>query len=105
VIERKASEALEFVGLSHKAGQNALALSSGEAQRLGIARALALEPEVMFLDEPTASVDKNNVSVIEDIIVQLKGDQRIIVMTTHDGRQAERLGDRTLRIDKGILRT
>jgi tungstate transport system ATP-binding protein len=103
-MERKAQEALEFVGLSHKARQNALTLSSGEAQRLGIARALAIEPEVLFLDEPTASVDSKNVSVIEDIVLRLRGDRRIIVMTTHDERQAGRLGDRALTIDEGTLK-
>lgn len=102
-MERKVLEALEFVGLSHKAAQNALTLSSGESQRLGMARALAIEPEVLFLDEPTASVDKKNVSIIEDIISKLKSESRIIVMTTHDERQAERLGGKVLHMDDGIL--
>ena len=103
-IQEKSGEALDFVRLSHKKEQNALTLSSGEAQRLGIARALILEPEILLLDEPTASVDKQNIAIIEDIILQLRNSSRMIIMTTHDEPQAGRLGDRVLRIDDGLLR-
>lgn len=102
-IERKAREALAFVQLSHKVRQNALTLSSGETQRLGIARAIILKPEVLFLDEPTASVDKKNISIIEDIIFNLKSSHRLIIMTTHDEQQAKRLGDTVLQMDEGVL--
>lgn len=102
-IGEKAMEALDFVGLSHKARQNALTLSSGETQRLGMARAIILAPEVLFLDEPTASVDKKNLSIIEDIILNLGGNRRLVIMTTHDAQQAERLGNTVLRIDEGVL--
>lgn len=103
VIARKATEALEFVGLAHKANQNALSLSSGEAQRLGIARALALEPDILLLDEPTASVDKKNVSAIEEVILHIKSTRRTIIMTTHDEAQAMRLGDKVLRMNEGAI--
>ena len=63
---------LEFVGLAHKKDQNAHTLSSGETQRVGIARALVIEPDILFLDEPTASIDRKNTEIIEDIIQQLK---------------------------------
>lgn len=95
---------LEFVGLSHKKDQNALTLSSGEAQRIGIARALVIDPEVLFLDEPTASVDEKNIRIIEDIIHQLKQRGRTaVIMTTHDRAQAERLADRVLLLEKGKI--
>ena len=85
---------LEFAGLGHKENQNALTLSSGESQRLGIARALIIEPEILFLDEPTASIDEKNTAIIEDIIRWLKREGRsTIVMTTHDREQAARLAD------------
>jgi len=103
VVRKKSEEALDFVRLSHKKNQNALTLSSGESKRLGIARALILEPEILFLDEPTASVDKNNVAIIEDIILHLKNNRRMIIMTTHNELQARRLGDKVLHIDEGVL--
>jgi tungstate transport system ATP-binding protein len=92
--EKKANSVLEFVGLSRKKQQNALSLSSGETQRLGIARALIIEPEILFLDEPTASVDPENTGIIEHIIAEMKhNDKTTVVMTTHDRAQAERLAD------------
>lgn len=103
LIEDKALEALDFVGLSHKIKQNALTLSSGEAQRLAIARAVITDPDILFLDEPTASVDKKNISIIEDIIFRLKDNRRIIIMATHNEQQARRLGDKVLLMEEGIL--
>jgi tungstate transport system ATP-binding protein len=93
-MEERVNKALDFVGLMHKKNQNALTLSSGETQRLGIARAMAIEPEILFLDEPTASVDRENTGIIENIILNMKRqDKSTIVITTHDMSQAERLGD------------
>ncbi|GLI52576.1 energy-coupling factor ABC transporter ATP-binding protein [Thermodesulfovibrio yellowstonii] len=105
-IKEKVEEALQFVGLSHKKEQNALTLSTGETKRMGIARALVLEPEVLFLDEPTASVDWKNTEIIENIIIQLK--QRlnsIIVIATHDKESARRAGDFLLYIKDGRIDT
>ena len=98
---------LEFVGLSHKKDQNAHTLSSGETQRVGIARALIVETDILFLDEPTASIDRKNTEIIETIIQQLKRDGKtIIVMTTHDPAQAQRLADfRLVMCDGKILET
>ena len=103
-IERKVRAALEFVGLGHQAGQHGRTLSSGETQRLGLARALVLEPEVLFLDEPTASIDQENTEIIESIIGTMKKENRsLVIMTTHDRDQAERLADRLLIMRKGKL--
>ena len=96
MVER-VEKTVDLVGLSHKKNQNALTLSSGEAQRLGIARALAIGPEFLFLDEPTASIDRENTGIIEDMILKLKtGGSTTVIITTHDPGQAERLGDRIL---------
>jgi tungstate transport system ATP-binding protein len=104
-IEDNVQKALAFVGLEHKKKQNARTLSSGETQRLGLARALAIGPEILFLDEPTASVDEENIAIIETIIANLKKDGRtLVIMTTHDRDQAERLADRVLIIERGSLR-
>jgi tungstate transport system ATP-binding protein len=94
---KRVDRVLDFVGLSHKKTQNALTVSSGEAQRLGIARALVIEPEILFLDEPTASVDQKNTGIIEGIIHTMKQDGKVtVIMTTHDKDQAARLADHLL---------
>ncbi len=101
---QRVSEVLNFVGLRHKIRQNALTLSSGETQRLGIARAIAIEPDVLFLDEPTAFIDDDNTRIIENIILELKKEQKtVIIMTTHDHLQAKRLGDAMILMNKGQL--
>ncbi len=103
-IEEKARRALEFVGLEHKSRQNALTLSSGETQRLGIARALVIGPDILFLDEPTASVDAKNTKLIEKILSQLTTENRsIVVIATHDTEQATRLADRLLVMKNGRI--
>lgn len=102
LLKKEVDKALEFVGLAHKSGQNALTLSSGETQRLGLARALAIDPEILFLDEPTASVDEENTVIIESIIGNLKKEGRtMVIMTTHDKDQAERLADTLLFMTRG----
>jgi len=102
-IEMKVDKILNFVGLLNNKGQKALTLSSGEAQRMGIARALSIEPEIFFLDEPTASVDQENTEIIEDIILKMKKEGRSIIITTHDMAQAERLTDRLLFMRNGKI--
>jgi tungstate transport system ATP-binding protein len=101
-ITNRVQQCLESFGLADKKRQNALTLSSGESQRLGIARAMVTEPEILFLDEPTASVDQENSEIIEEIILGVKkqGLPRVI-MTTHDPRQAERLADFRLALRGG----
>ncbi len=102
--EKRVMDALSFVGLQHKKNQRALTLSSGETQRLGIARALVIEPEILFLDEPTASVDEENTGIIESIITAMKKDGRTtVIMTTHDRDQAERLADVLLFMKGGTI--
>jgi tungstate transport system ATP-binding protein len=104
-LEREVAEALAFVGMEHKRKQNALTLSSGETQRMGLARALAIDPEILFLDEPTASVDEANTAIIESIIIRLKKDGRtMVIMTTHDRDQAARVADHLLMIEQGAIR-
>ncbi len=101
---KKVDKALDFVGLAHKKDQNARTVSSGEAQRLGIARALVIEPEILFLDEPTASVDVKNTEIIEGIIHSMKQDRKVtVIMTTHDKEQAARLADRILVMKDGKI--
>jgi len=103
-IKENVQRVLDFVGMNHKEKQNARTLSSGETQRLGIARALAIDPEILFLDEPTASVDEENTAIIESIIGNLnKGGRTMVIMTTHDKDQAERLADTLLYMKAGEM--
>ncbi len=104
-IVEQVEGALVSVGLLHKIRQEARTLSSGEAQRLGIARALAIEPELLLLDEPTASVDEEHTAFIEDLIIFLgKQARTTIVMSTHDRNQAEKLTTQILVIKKGVVK-
>ena len=103
-IEEKTHRVLEFVGLTHKRNHNALVLSSGETQRLGIARALVIEPEILFLDEPTAYIDQANTEIIEDIILNMKKQGRsTVIITTHHIEHGERLADRVLIMQDGQI--
>lgn len=103
-VDERVSRALEFAGLDSKKNQNALTLSSGETQRLGIARALVIEPEILFLDEPTASVDHKNTEIIENLILRMRKDRNtVIIITTHSGEQAKKLADTLITMHNGRL--
>lgn len=103
-IRDKVKESLKFVGLHDKYNHNALTLSSGETQRLGIARAIVIEPEILFLDEPTASLDPHSTAMIEEMIFKLKNENRItIVMVTHNIFQSQRLADIALFMYNGRI--
>jgi tungstate transport system ATP-binding protein len=98
---RQARAALESVGLAHLADRSARVLSGGEQPRLALARAWALRPEVLFLDEPTASLDPGASAEVERIIQAIHGAGAKIVMCTHNLGQARRLGDEILFLNQG----
>lgn len=81
---------------------SALKLSGGQQQRLCIARALAVEPEVLLMDEPAASLDPTSTQKIEDLIIELKENYTIIIVT-HNMQQAARISDRTAFMLHGAL--
>jgi tungstate transport system ATP-binding protein len=99
----RAIEALKEVGLLGLADRPARVLSGGEQQRLALARAWALHPEVLFLDEPTASLDPSATREIETVIRAFDASGTKIVMATHNLAQARRLGDEVLFIHQGRL--
>lgn len=101
--ELRAMDVLDAVGLSDVAGRAARVLSGGEQQRLALARAWALNPEVLFLDEPTANLDPNATRDVESIINQICAGGTKIVMSTHNLGQARRLGDEILFLSHGRL--
>ena len=97
------AQALGRVGLEALAHRPARVLSTGEQQRLALARAWALEPEVLFLDEPTANLDPTATRAIEETIDTMRRSGTKIVMTTHDLGQARRLSDEVLFLHRGRL--
>lgn len=98
---RLRDQLLDDVGLLPMAKQPARLLSGGEQQRLALARALAIHPEVLFLDEPTANLDPSSVLQLEDI-VQRQSNSKIIFIT-HDLGQARRLADDVVFLHNGKL--
>ncbi len=96
-------DALDIVGLDDKRAQHVESLSAGEAQRVSFARAVAYDPDVLLLDEPTSDLDPRNTAVIEDAIAEAR-DRRIgVVVATHDMYQAERVADRVaVLLDGGV---
>jgi tungstate transport system ATP-binding protein len=100
----RVEEVLESTGLAAIAQRSARVLSSGEQQRLTLARAWALSPEVLFLDEPTAALDPSATRSVEGIIERIAASGTKIIMTTHDLGQARRLADEVIFLARGELR-
>ena len=96
-------EMLQITGLARLAKSPARSLSIGEQQRLALARAWSLKPEVLFLDEPTANLDPAATHSLEEIINTIKTTGTKIVMSTHDLGQAKRLADDVLFLYRGRL--
>ena len=101
--ETAAWDALDSVGLAGVAHRPARVLSGGEQQRLALARAWALHPEILFLDEPTASLDPSATREIEKVIRAFDAAGTKIVMATHNLGQARRLGDEVLFVHEGRI--
>ncbi len=99
----RAAGLLEHVDLAHKARQPARLLSGGEQQRLALARALATDPEVLLLDEPTASLDPSSVLAIERIVGAARDAGTRIIFVTHDAGQARRMADDVVFLHRGRI--
>jgi tungstate transport system ATP-binding protein len=95
---------LQLVGLEGFEKRKAKELSGGEAQRIAIARALAIKPQVLFLDEFTANVDEKTIALLEDVIKRVNRDYTSTVfLVTHDTHQAYRLADEVINLFQGRL--
>lgn len=92
---------LQLVGLADLAGRPARQMSGGEQQRLALARALARDPTVLFLDEPTASLDPAATKALEDIILTVVDRGIKVVMSTHDLGEARRLAGDIVLLHQG----
>lgn len=99
----RADEAIERFGLGAIANRAACVLSGGEQQRLALARAWALRPQILFMDEPTAALDPAAINAVEEAVETFHCEGTRIVITTHDLRQARRLGDEIVFLVNGRL--
>ena len=94
---------IKKIGLEKKVNQQAPLLSGGEMQAVAVARALITKPKMLFLDEPTASLDGLAKKTIEDILILAAKNDTKIIMSTHDLGQAKRLADDIIYLHKGLL--
>ncbi|HNX18425.1 MAG TPA: ABC transporter ATP-binding protein [Methanoregula sp.] len=103
-ISRAVTEALDAVGLAGYGKRSARTLSGGEAQRMALARAVVIDPEILFLDEPTTNLDPISAERIDDIIIRLNREKEMtVVISTHDMIQGQHLADRIGVIMDGAL--
>ena len=100
---KKAKELLKMVGLSDKADSYPASLSGGQKQRIAIARALAMEPDVMLFDEPTSALDPEMVGEVLGVMKKLAKEGMTMVIVTHEMGFAKEVGDRVLFMDGGII--
>lgn len=98
---RRVDKALDDVGLQGFRDRKARELSGGEAQRVAMARALVLEPEVLLLDEPLANIDRETTGLLETVIASLPARGTTIVLITHDPEQTDRLNGESILLEGG----
>jgi putative ABC transport system ATP-binding protein len=98
----KSAVALEKVGLGHRFGNLPSQLSGGEQQRVGIARAIAHNPKILFADEPTANLDNESSKMVMDIFIRLHKGGQTIIMVTHEEEYGH-IADRIVRLDDGKI--
>jgi ABC-type polar amino acid transport system ATPase subunit len=101
--ERRARELLVALGVEHRAAALPRELSGGEAQRVAIARALAVDPPLLLMDEPTASLDPARRTELRDLLQGLTRQGRTLVVATHDEDFARGCAARVLRVSEGLV--
>ncbi|HLO26194.1 MAG TPA: ABC transporter ATP-binding protein, partial [Geobacteraceae bacterium] len=100
-LQRRVDKALDDVGLQGFRDRKARELSGGEAQRVAMARALALEPEILLLDEPLANIDRGTTGLLETVIASLPARGTTVVLITHDPDQPDRLNGESILLEGG----
>jgi ABC-2 type transport system ATP-binding protein len=103
VARRRVTELLERLGLANRADENVEGYSSGMKQRIAIAKALLANPPVLLLDEPTIGLDPQSARNLRELILEIKGEGRTILLTTHYMEEADQLCDRVGIIDLGRI--
>jgi ABC-type polar amino acid transport system ATPase subunit len=101
--ERRARDLLVALGVEHRAAALPRELSGGEAQRVAIARALAVDPPLLLMDEPTASLDPARRTELRDLLQGLTRQGRTLVVATHDEEFARACATRVLRVNEGLV--
>lgn len=101
--EAKAFGLLKKMGLEDKARSYPYQLSGGQAQRVSIARALAMDPEILFFDEPTSALDPELTREILSVIRELKEEKMTMVVVTHEMNFAKGISDKVIFMDKGVI--
>jgi ABC-type polar amino acid transport system ATPase subunit len=101
--KRRALELLAAFGVDHRADALPRQLSGGEAQRVAIARALAVDPPVLLMDEPTASLDPDRRVELGALLNQLRAQRRTLLIATHDEDFAQQFATRVVRLQDGVL--
>ena len=100
---KKALDLLKMVGLTDKANSYPASLSGGQKQRIAIARALAMNPDVMLFDEPTSALDPEMVGEVLNVMKELAKEGMTMVVVTHEMGFAKEVGDRILFMDEGKI--
>jgi polar amino acid transport system ATP-binding protein len=101
--DKRAMELLERVGLKEKANEYPAKLSGGQKQRIAIARALAMNPEIMLFDEPTSALDPEMIGEVLDVMQELAEEGMTMVVVTHEMGFARRVASRVLFMDEGRI--
>lgn len=100
---QKVNDAIKAVELSGYENRDANTLSGGETQRIALARALVLEPDLLLLDEPTANLDPRSAKSIDDLIKSLSDSRTTVILATHNMLQCRRLACRVAVLQEGRL--
>ena len=102
-LVRRVEEMLTFMGISHLKDRPPYRLSGGEKKKVALASVLVLDPEVLLLDEPTATLDPKSQSQVIDLIQQWKGTSKTVITATHQLETVEDIADRVLVLEEGTV--
>jgi ABC-type polar amino acid transport system ATPase subunit len=102
--QKRARELLAAFGVEHRAQALPRELSGGEAQRVAIARALAVNPRILLMDEPTASLDPERREELGELLQRLLVQERTLIVSTHDEEFARRFATRIVRLEEGVVK-